>query len=121
MTLAYKHLYTAPDGDTKIVGTGLRVYTIIGRYEMGSTAEYIARNYDVPLVAVFEALAYGIDHPEEMEAMRHGNDAAEWKAVADLPDHLRSEAISAIEEGERARLEAIRRAKEQRLGSTVSR
>jgi len=120
MTLAFKHLITASNGDTEIAGTGLRVYTVLGLYETGDSAEYIADEYNVALAGVFECLAYAADHPEEMEAIRRGDEAAEQEIVSGLPAHLREMVEESIKGDEKARQDAIHRAKEARLGTVVS-
>lgn len=120
MTLAFKHLITASNGATEIAGTGLCVYTVLGLYEMGESAEYIADEYGVPLAAVFECLAYAADHPEEMEAIHQADEAVERQMIAGLPEHLRQMVEATREHDERLVEEAIRRAKETRLGAPVS-
>ena len=120
MTLTFKHLITASNGDTEIAGKGLRVYTVLGLYEMGESAEYVADEYDVPLAAVYEALAYAADHPKEMEAIRQADEATEQQIIAALPEHLRRMVEETKEHDKRLVEEAIRRAKEARLGALVS-
>jgi uncharacterized protein (DUF433 family) len=120
MMLAFTHLFTASNGATEIAGTGLRVYTVLGLYETGDSPEYIAEEYDVPLAAVFECLAYASDHPDEMEAIRRGDEAAERQIIAGLPEHLREQVEASVLEDEKVRREFIRRAKQARLGTLVS-
>src|SRR5215216_2588884 len=110
MTLVFKHLATAANGATEIEGTGLRVYTILGLYEMGDSAECIAENYEVPTAAVYEALAYAADHPEEIEAIARADHEAEQHTLGHLPEHLRQIAERGIAVGEEARREAIQQA-----------
>ena len=119
MTLAFRHLKIDSNGDTEIAGKGLRVYTVLGLYEMGENAEYIADEYDVPLAAIFECLAYAADHPEEMEAIRQGDEAVEQQMLENLPEHLRRMVEASRERGKRIVEEAIHRAKEARLGAPV--
>lgn len=119
MALAFKHLVTASKGDTEIAGKGLRVYTVLGLYETGDSPEYIAGDYDVPVAAVYECLAYAADHPDEMEAIRRADEAAERQIVGALPAHLREKAEESIRKDEEVRQEFIRRAKEARLGTPV--
>src|SRR6266511_3018196 len=119
MTLAFRHLINASDGDTEIAGKGLRVYTVLGLYQMGDSVELIAENYDVPIAAVHEALAYAADHPNEMEAITRADMEAEQRMLARMPEHLRRMAEEGIEEGERARQQAIREANEARCGAAI--
>ncbi len=120
MTLAFKHLITASDGDAEIAGKGLRVYTVLGLYEMGDSAESIAENYDVPIAAVYEALAYAADHSDEMEAITRADLEAEQRMLARMPEHVRRMAEEGIQEGEQARQQAIRGANEARRGAAIS-
>ena len=90
MAITFQHLVQAPDGDTKIAGTGIRVYTILGVYEVGETPEYIAEQRDLPIAAVFEALAYGFEHPDEMEAMRRSKsrrNSGSWLRSGSISSH----------------------------------
>ena len=119
MTLAFQHLATGARGDTEIVGTGLRVYTVLGLYEMGESVESISEQYDVPVAAVYEALAYAADHADEMEVIGRADEAAEQRYLARLPKNLRRMAEESIEMGEQDRQEAIRRAKEARRSTPV--
>lgn len=119
MTLTFRHLITGADGDTEIIGKGLRVYTVLGLYEMGDSPEYITEEYDVPIAAVHEALAYAAEHPEEMDAIRQADEAAERQMLNDMPEHIRRLAEESIREGEETRQEAIRRAREARRGAPV--
>src|SRR5438552_14928742 len=96
MTLAFRHLSTASDGDTEIAGKGLRVYTVLGLYEMGDSPEYIAQEYDVPVAAIHEALAYAADHSAEMEAIAQADLAAERQTLDAMPDHIRRLAEESI-------------------------
>ena len=89
MDLAYKHLVKKPNGAVEIDGRGIRAYTILGLTESGDTPEVIADAYDLPLGAVCEALAYAVDHPKEMDAIRERELAAERKALLAIPEELR--------------------------------
>ena len=89
MDLAYKHLVKKPNGATEIDGRGIRVYTILGLTESGDSPEVIAKEYRLPLGAVYEALAYAADHPEEMEAIRERELAVERKILLAIPEELR--------------------------------
>lgn len=120
MTLTFKHLWDGPNGDTAIVGSGLRVYTILGEYEMGRSAETIADQHDIPIAAVYEALAYAAEHPEEMEAISLADDEADRRITAQLPEHLRQIAEEMRASDEEARQELIRKAKEARRSTPVS-
>ena len=119
MTLTYQHLATGADGDTEIAGTGLRVYTVLALYEMGDSAEYIADEYEVPVGAVYEALAYAADHPEEMAAITRADDAAYQAWMSSLSEHLRQIADEGLAAAEQDRQEAIRQAKEARRGAPI--
>ena len=119
MAIAFRHLVKASDGDTKISDRGLRVYTIHCRYQMGETPEYIADQYDVPIAAVLEALAYAADNPDEMETMRQENAAAQQRVIDQLPEQVREDARRTAAADEQAYQEAVRKAKEARRGAAV--
>jgi uncharacterized protein (DUF433 family) len=53
-----------------IRGTGIRVETIVGyHYHWGEAVETIAENYDIPVEAVREALAFYDAHKEEIDTL----------------------------------------------------
>jgi uncharacterized protein (DUF433 family) len=89
MTIAFRHLVKKPNGDTEIGQTGIRVYTILDCRRAGETPEEIAWGYDIPLAAVYEALAYAEENPDEMEAIERANDAVTQELRSRLPEHLR--------------------------------
>jgi len=65
MQLAYKYLVQKGDA-MNVGGRGIRVADIYARYDQGEKPEEAAEAYGLPLAAVFEALAYAADHPEEI-------------------------------------------------------
>jgi hypothetical protein len=81
--------------------------------------EYIAEQHDLPVAAVYEALAYAADHPDEMEAIRRADDAAAEQALNQLPEPLRREAERVRRKDEAARQEAISRTRDARRGTPV--
>jgi uncharacterized protein (DUF433 family) len=89
MAITYRHLVKMANGDTEIVGTGVRVYTVLGLRQSGDTPEEIADAYDLPLGAVYEALAYAADNPDEMDGIRQVEDAIERDWTMHLPQELR--------------------------------
>jgi uncharacterized protein (DUF433 family) len=119
MTITFRHLASGASGDTEIAGSGLRVYTVLNLYATGGSPEAIAESYGVPVAAIFEALAYASDHPEEMDAIRRADDAADDWSLTQLPEHLRSAAQAIRRADERAYRKAVRKAKLDRLGSPV--
>jgi uncharacterized protein (DUF433 family) len=53
-----------------IRGTGIRVETVVGfHYHWGEAEEAIAENYDIPVEAVREALAFYDAHKEEIDTL----------------------------------------------------
>ena len=89
MDLAYKHLVQKPNGSTEVAGRGVRVYTILGLRKSGDTPEEIADDYDLPLGAVYEALAYAADHPDEMGAIGQAELAVQRDILSRIPTELR--------------------------------
>lgn len=120
MPFSYRYLAPKSSGDMAIAGRGIRVYTMYCAYEMGDSAELLAENYDLPLPAVLEALAYAYDHLEEMDSIRRGDEEAGRRLTAELPDHLRrmAEEIDATSDKETQELK--RKAKEARLSTPLS-
>jgi len=88
MAIAFRHLITKPDGTTEIADRGIRVYTIHCLREQGDTPERMAAGYDLALGAVYEALAYAADHPEEMQTIRREEAAIEREILGKLPPEL---------------------------------
>ena len=120
MTMTYQTLVGVPGGDVEIIGTGIRAYTILGLYELGDSAEDIADAYALPLAAVYEALAYGASHPDEMEAIRQADAAAEQRMLRHLSPELRQQAEQAKQNNERLRQESIHQAGKARRGTALS-
>ena len=120
MTLSFQHLAPDQHGDMAIAGRRLRVYTILGEYEMGMSAEAIAENAEIPLAAVFEALAYAAEHPEEMDEISRADDEAYCAWMNALTDErLRQIAEEGLEISKRSREEAIQKAKGARRSTAV--
>jgi len=96
MNLAYRHLVKVPNGATEIAGRGIRVYTMLCNHESGDSVEELASDFDLPLGAVYEALAYAADHPEEMNEIRI--------IEAEIERDLMAKGEKMIEEGRKRRL-----------------
>ncbi len=115
----FQHLAPDQHGDMAIAGRRLRVYTILGEYEMGMSAEAIAENAEIPIAAVYEALAYAAEHPDEMEAISRADDEVDRRLTARLPEHLRRMAEETRVRDEKDRKELIRKVKEARRSTPV--
>jgi uncharacterized protein (DUF433 family) len=89
MDLAFRHLVKLPNGTTEVVDRGIRVYTILSLHASGDTPEEIADAYELPIAAVYEALAYAADHAEEMDRIRKAEAAIEREILLSLPEELR--------------------------------
>ena len=121
MTTAYEYLAKKPGStDMAIAGRSLRVYTLKRAYEMGGSAESLAADHDVPLPAVFEALAYAYEHTDDMEAIRLADEEAEGLSLDELPGDLRRIAEETIAGEKRKQERATRQARKARLGNPVS-
>lgn len=79
MKTQFKYL-TSRNGATEVSDSGLRAIDVLGWYKVGETAETSAEEFELPIAAVFEALAYAHEHPEEIEAIR----AADAEAVKEV-------------------------------------
>lgn len=96
MALTYRHIVKKANGDTAVAGGRIRVYTLFMNHQFGGDSpEDLASDYDLPLGAVYEALAYAADHPEEMEALRTANEEAGREVLA--------QALAKIEEMKKSR------------------
>jgi len=113
--VTFQYVLRAPDDDAKIVGTGIRVHTIQVAYAMGEPAEYIAEQRDLPVAAVFEALAYAEEHPEEMEAWERENDAVEQLAMSGMAEGWQNHLKETRERTDREFEGHVRQARESRL------
>lgn len=85
MAIAFAHLVESADGETRIAGRRLTVYDVLCRHQSGEDAPAIADRLDLPLAAVYEALAYALDHPDEMARLREADEAAHQHALAGAP------------------------------------
>jgi hypothetical protein len=69
---------------------------------MGASAESLAEDRDLPLAAVFEALAYAYDHPDEMDKIPTADEEAEKYALSLVREDLRRVADKTREDDDRA-------------------
>ncbi|MFI5267714.1 MAG: DUF433 domain-containing protein [Chloroflexota bacterium] len=90
MAISFHYLAQNAKG-TVIAGRRIRVYDVLGYMHEGNAPEYIAENYNVPLAAVYEALAYAEEHPEEMTAISTREDTAYERILATVPPELRAQ------------------------------
>lgn len=98
MAIAFQHLvYDEKKGVTKIAGRRIRVYDVLGYTHEGCSPAEIAEDYRLPLAAVYEALAYAEEHPEEMAALRAREDAAYERIMDQVPPELRAQLKAALE------------------------
>ena len=78
--LDYRNIEKDPDrcgGQATVVGTRIRVCTILTCYRQRMTIEEILQQYPQLRPAdVHDALAYAYDHPEEMEGALVADDEA---------------------------------------------
>ena len=75
METRFKYL-ALTHGEMKVAGSGLSVFNVLGSYSTGDKPEDIASAYEIPLAAVFEALAYACENADEMAATRTRNEQA---------------------------------------------
>ena len=78
--LDYRNIEKDPDrcgGRATVVGTRIRVCTILTCYREGMTVEDIVQQYPhLRLADIHDALAYAYDHPDEIEADLTADDEA---------------------------------------------
>jgi|SRR5579862_5441850 len=87
MAITYRHLEQR-DGTTYLAGTRIRVYNIMTMHQEGDTPVRLAQGYHLPVAAVYEALAYAADHPEEMEAIRREEHELTVRHMKKLPKEI---------------------------------
>ncbi|GEM_PF-1795708 len=109
MAIAFKHITRRADGRTHIVGRRLTPYDILCQYELGDEPETLAKEYDLSMAQVYEALAYALDHPDEMRERRELDHAAA-RNLEHVPKQMRGTAREAIARDERAYEEATKKA-----------
>ena len=73
MAIQFQHLEQA-NGVTKLASHRIRVLDIDNSRLSGLSPEDIAREYHLPLGAVYEALAYASDHTDEIARLRQTED-----------------------------------------------
>ena len=78
-----------PNGTTEIARRGIRVYGIMWMHKLGDTPEVIAEEYELPIAAVYEALAYATEHPDEMDEIQRVETALEREYLMALPEEIR--------------------------------
>lgn len=88
MAISFKFLAPGEHDDIEIAKTGVGVHNIFFQHESGETPEQLVEGFRIPLAAVYEALAYAAEHPEEMEAIRRAN--------AEIGDRVLNEAQEKI-------------------------
>jgi len=76
------------NGATEVLDSGLRVIDVLGWYEVGETPEAIAEDFGLPLAAVFEALAYANEYPQEIKAIRERDEAALATLKSEISERL---------------------------------
>ncbi len=89
MAITFQHLAVDSRGDVEIAGTGVRAYDVLARIKVGDGPQELAEAYRLPLTAIYEALAYATAHPDEMEAIRQANEAAQRRALHQMPEQVR--------------------------------
>ena len=89
MTLVFKYLAPGEHGDIEIAKTGVGVHNIFFQHELGETPEQLVEGFRIPLAAVYEALAYAAEHPEEMEAIRRANAEIEERGLKEAREKIR--------------------------------
>jgi uncharacterized protein (DUF433 family) len=87
-----EHIVATPGvlgGRPRIAGRRIGVEHIVTWHEeMGQSAEYIAREYELSLADVYAALAYYYDHKEEMDARARADEAFVEEMMRQYPSRL---------------------------------
>jgi len=90
MAIAFKYL--APDyhGDVEIAGTGVRAYDVFAQSKFYDRPADLVESFGVPLAAVYEALAYAAEHPEEMEAIHQADTEVQERVLKEAGEKIRN-------------------------------
>jgi uncharacterized protein (DUF433 family) len=90
MAIAFKYLAPGEHGDIEIAGTGVGVHNVFFQHELGESPEQLVEGFRIPLAAVYEALAYASEHPEEMEAIRRANAEIGDRVLKEAQEKIRN-------------------------------
>jgi len=90
MAIAFKYLAPGEHGDIEIAGTGVGVHNVFFQHEFGETPEQLVEGFRIPLAAVYEALAYAAEHPDEMEAIRRADAEIDERGIREARELIRN-------------------------------
>ncbi len=90
MAIAFKYLAPDEHGDIEIAGTGVLVFSLFAQNQLGQPPEQLVEGFRLPLAAVYEALAYAAEHPDEMEAIRRANDEIGARVLSEAREKMRN-------------------------------
>ena len=91
MAISFQHLAPNGKGVVVIAGRRIRVFDVLGYVREGSSAQQVPEDYNLPLAAVYEALAYAEEHPAEMAALRAREDEGYEDIMAQTSPEVRAQ------------------------------
>ena len=69
LPMALPDFLMSADGETRVVGTRISLFTILFDFNHGDSPEKIAANYThIPLVAVYKLIAFYLENKPEVDA-----------------------------------------------------
>ena len=90
MAIAFKYLAPGEHGDIEIAKTGVGVHNVFFQHELGETPEQLVEAFGVPLAAVYEALAYAAEHPDQMEAIRRADAEIDEQGIREARELIKN-------------------------------
>lgn len=91
MAIAFKYLAPDEHGDIEIAGTGVRAYDVFSQSKFSERVEDLVESFPTcSLAAIHEAMAYGLEHPDEMEAIDQANMAAGEQVLKEAQERIRN-------------------------------
>ncbi|HLG72406.1 MAG TPA: DUF433 domain-containing protein [Chloroflexota bacterium] len=91
MSLAFKYLAPDEHGDIEIAGTGVGAYDVFGQRKFCERVEDLVESFPTcSLAAIYEAMAYALEHPDEMEAIDQANMAVQEQVLKEARERIRA-------------------------------
>ena len=91
MAIAFKYLAPDEHGDVEIAGTGVRAYDVFAQSKFSERVEDLVESFPTCTVAaILEAMAYALEHPEEMDAIRRADQEVEKRVLREAQENIRN-------------------------------
>jgi len=91
MAIAFKYLAPDEHGDIEISGTGVRAYDVFAQSKFSERPEDLVESFPTcSLAAIHEAMAYALEHTDEMEAIHKADMAVEKRVLKEAREKIRN-------------------------------